>query len=66
MARQNKLKLAIQLLENKLAETNKLLNTEVDTRHYGRANELHWYGAGIIEALSLVKVCSGQEEKARL
>lgn len=60
MARQNKLKLAIALIENAVSETNKEIEMEVETEHYGKACGLQKHKGGLLQALSFVKVCDGQ------
>lgn len=61
MARTNKLKLAVSLIENVLSETDEKIGAEVRTCHYGAAGELQKYKEGVLHALSLVKICSGQD-----
>lgn len=64
MARANKLKLAMSLIENELSETDKKIAVEVRAEHYGKACGFQKYKEGLSQALSLVKICNGQDEEA--
>lgn len=63
MARINKLKLAMSLIENEVAETNKKIEDEAKTGHFGNACGFQKYKEGLSQALSFVKVCSGRDEE---
>ncbi|HCN19296.1 MAG: hypothetical protein A2Y08_01435 [Planctomycetes bacterium GWA2_40_7] len=60
MARTNKLKLAVSLIENVLSETDEKIGAEVRTEHYGAAGELQKYKEGVLHALNLVKMANGR------
>lgn len=63
MAKQNKLKLAISLIENEISEADKRITMEVETEHYGKACGHQKYKEGLLQALSFVRVCSGQDKE---
>lgn len=63
MARTNKLKLAVSLIENEVTETNKKIEEEAKTGHYGEACGFQKYKEGLLQALSFVRVCGGQDEE---
>ncbi len=62
MARTNKLKQAIQLIENEICEAGKKIVTEAQTEHYGKACGWQNYQEGLVQALCFVKVCSCNAE----
>jgi hypothetical protein len=64
MARTNKLKLAVSLIENEVTETNKKIEEEAKTGHYGKACGFQKHKEGLLQALGFVKVCGGKDEEA--
>ena len=61
MARANKLKLVVSLLENELSVSDDMIGAAARTGHYREASEFQKYKEGVLHALSIIKVCSGQE-----
>ncbi len=62
MARVNKVKIAINLIENSIEGVKRRLDTEIANKNYQKAGEHQLVIQTLSQAIEIIKACVGEEK----